>query len=725
MSKSKNEIGKVKPIPEPLRKMMAEAGFVFNVGDLFVNSSGHIYRVSKFEYHEKASEGYREKVYYQFAKDEDLTKWDNEQEDYLSNFLDELAEGKDFLLSKDYKLLKEQAIKIFNGEATDKDLIKNEYAEIGSNSETALIGRTTKDGLVAISNALQEKRDRAGIVAAFMRKEIDKKHSQLLALTKGLYAAVAVFQEQITKLMRVITTIELYLGIGEEMHQIKDGQPAPASEPITFRQMVLFIDEEVGAYEDGGLDWRNIERFDEWLVTDNNIDRVVPEQKCMVVMKPRRYEKDYGKDAGIWGAQMNALNLNMCYFLIRNGEKIYRIYTDKIGIGKRWLPLRSEFAEYQEKIREIQENDLNGKEWQKKEIREIEDKKYQYTNQTLLMQGLIDRTEVFHPLPLPEIKLMQLHQIEDSEKYIRFVYDDEMTLPSGRLSFFEWKEDLNSKIKHGTRILIAPSKDLHGYGEKKYYGQERLYRYYSNSYPSMPPPAVYMVEEYRYEVEKWLTLEQIEEYKTAGDFISYKPESKKKDTQSVHTGKDDKFGFPEYKEVKVDVYATKHYTRDLTIMYNPKDQVDYGSGGWGDFDPHERKNRLRFKIHLSDEWLFNYDQLDIEDVNFYLQSRVDRHKYLDTMPILKQLRKQRKEELKQENLFGKFIFDRNFKTFEANHGTKEGTKILNKRIHECLVWWKFKNELKRPITKDDTLALRMIEQRINSKNYDKLKTLSA
>lgn len=48
-------------------------------------------------------------------------------------------------------------------------------------------------------------------------------------------------------------------------------------------------------------------------------------------------------------------------------------------------------------------------------------------------------------------------------------------------------------------------------------------------------------------------------------------------------------------------------------------------------------------------------------------------------------------------------------------------KELDLRIREAIRWWKYKNKWKRPIDKNDTLALRMIERRILSNNYNTLK----
>ena len=46
---------------------------------------------------------------------------------------------------------------------------------------------------------------------------------------------------------------------------------------------------------------------------------------------------------------------------------------------------------------------------------------------------------------------------------------------------------------------------------------------------------------------------------------------------------------------------------------------------------------------------------------------------------------------------------------------------VRERVVRCVAWWKEKNMIKRPIDKDDVLAIRIIEKRVTSMNYAKLK----
>jgi hypothetical protein len=147
-------------------------------------------------------------------------------------------------------------------------------------------------------------------------------------------------------------------------------------------------------------------------------------------------------------------------------------------------------------------------------------------------------------------------------------------------------------------------------------------------------------------------------------------------------------------------------------MYNPGDTVH--NVGW-DYDPHERKKRIRYKIHAEDKFILNYDQLEMKDIEFYLSSRVDRPNYLDMMPVLEKVKTLLIAESKKEVDFANMIVGQVSQRIQLSQAE------IEKRVRETIQWWKYKNQIKRAITKDDTLALRMIIKRVCSVNYKTLK----
>ena len=96
------------------------------------------------------------------------------------------------------------------------------------------------------------------------------------------------------------------------------------------------------------------------------------------------------------------------------------------------------------------------------------------------------------------------------------------------------------------------------------------------------------------------------------------------------------------------------------------------------------------------------------DVDFYINDRTDRSNYLGFLPILKTIKKHLLEEQDQEDQFGLMLIGECQKK-----GLKPKEGLTYERIIQDLIdWWKFKNKWKRPISKNDELAMKMIERRL-------------
>ena len=171
-----------------------------------------------------------------------------------------------------------------------------------------------KEILLATKKSLEQKQQQIEI----FRRMMKIKEQELGYL-------VRCYQEKVGRIVKVLGVFHVYLGIDEKIEQIQMGENAPASDLIHFRQLVLYMDEEVGTCENDGIDFRTTHEFDEWLLLNKNYLRLVPESKCVVAIKPRRYDKDYGD----WrtNAQLNPYN-HQTFFLIRNGDNLYKIDSE-------------------------------------------------------------------------------------------------------------------------------------------------------------------------------------------------------------------------------------------------------------------------------------------------------------------------------------------------------------------------------------------------------------
>src|SRR5690606_29928828 len=142
--------------------------------------------------------------------------------------------------------------------------------------------------------------------------------------------AIAARVEGLSAMLRAaeeaIWTINLYLGKDERIVRLREGKPAAPETKIAIRQLVLYMDEECAiAAEHGGIDVRSIEAFDEWVAEPEHLRQVLPETRGVVALKVRRNARDYGDP---WmSSEMNRANQHT-YFLMRNGENLYRIDTE-------------------------------------------------------------------------------------------------------------------------------------------------------------------------------------------------------------------------------------------------------------------------------------------------------------------------------------------------------------------------------------------------------------
>jgi hypothetical protein len=228
----------------------------------------------------------------------------------------------------------------------------------------------------------------------------------------------------------------------EEIVQIADGKAASPDEPITVYQQKCYMDEEAGLTElDGyefaqGLDFKNMEEFDNWIKKRYN--RYLYKPKSIMAWQVRRTEKDYG-DA--WKNMANVYNFET-YFLLRNGDKVYRIFSD-VATPDTMFPTAK-------KTGEVFKEDKKWKHDGKK-IKEFYEK-YMYI--FVMLQGLIDRTPVFGTNFAGKIDF--INPLRFDKNYIQLVRDaePENLISDGRPAWNEYKGMNEDTIIAGSRVLV-------------------------------------------------------------------------------------------------------------------------------------------------------------------------------------------------------------------------------------------------------------------------------
>jgi len=275
--------------------------------------------------------------------------------------------------------------------------------------------------------------------------EILLKRAELDAMIRNLNQSMNVLQKEIEQKAKIVYVIETFLGIHEQVVQINKGLPVSEEEPLTLFQQRLYMDEEVGLwgeYEDKaqGLDFTQIEEFDKWIAKEYKRYLYAPKSVC--VFRVRRRDKEYGN---VWAnIYCNAENTRT-YFLFRNGENLYRIWSD-VSVGPRLFPTMHEYAGV------LKEYENWGEDRQREKLK---DKHESYLYGLIAIQGIIERTDLLGTSLRSTVNLFRPDGIPKDR--VRFIRDDEpeFWLGDGKPRWKEFAEKNRSTIMVGTRVVLA------------------------------------------------------------------------------------------------------------------------------------------------------------------------------------------------------------------------------------------------------------------------------
>jgi hypothetical protein len=341
-----------------------------------------------------------------------------------------------------------------------------------------------------LPNLFEEMKKSNTSVAKWMKAETLTYSSQLGTL-----------QETIGRIDSRIFNVSLYAGLGEGCELIKDGEPAPFHSKIHIMQRKLFMDEEcLLDYDAGGMEFKDICQFDEWLSRKSNFERIFGFERCLVAFQVRRDQKArYSNDSLSAFINFNLGKQDEFTFLyVRNGDRLYRVAAELefeemlfptgdvmfnepmmanlfCGKVKELMPVREyetlksdhEIAKGKSDLWEEKNPDehhfrnpnysecsnlyrmtsdyelVNDEHLYFDEINQyISNKIEQYNRIVLIIQGLLDRSEVLHPHPA-----IKLHKPDDFHQMVKLVYDAEHVLTCGEApDFEEYRQQCNLSI---------------------------------------------------------------------------------------------------------------------------------------------------------------------------------------------------------------------------------------------------------------------------------------
>jgi len=529
--------------------------------------------------------------------------------------------------------------------------------EVAENQNTALLvqtpdaiqARRIKKGVSLIRNeAIKFEKRMKGLQADILRlkKEQEAYLDAIIKQASGLQKLVKVAEE-------VIWTVSIYLGRGEEIVQIQEGEPAEPGEKIAVRQLVLFADEEMAIRPlEGGADFNDLQKLDEWLKVPANLQQVLPNVRGVVAFRPRRKSKDYFEGDNSMAAAMANAEINKknhkVYFLLRNGANLYRVTTD-VEVGEVLVPTPTEFdslfdkEEYEWGGRFGSERKSKGKTKVKPgtaefaKAMEMADELQRHYGRTLLfLQGIIDRTKIFAPL-IDEALRVNLLDRKSHESYIQYVYDAQNLLPTGKLPFWKWVQEVNKNVDVGHRIIGIFNDYDHGVHRRNNDGR-------------IHPRGAELPE-----------------------------------NLALHT----RFSIT-YKRTE------KVYIPNIWVESKTRP-------GWGHYGDYRLpKTKASCLIYRDDRFYLDFDNVEVEDMRFYLQSRVDRHNYITMFPLLETCLELKERELQEEAPFRKLLIALMMK---AQSVSAEEAELS---VDELIKWWKLKNRTHRALLSNDKKAAEMI-----------------
>lgn len=525
-------------------------------------------------------------------------------------------------------------------------------------AEVALTGQNaveTREKAVAaraeLARAQADLERREAEAKAELERQKQELEAQFAAKRAELEVKMAPLKKQLEQMSEILWTVDLYLGRDETLRLLRDGEPASADTPISLRQRVLVMAEEslvLMGRKASGMDAEDVPEFVNWLLEDDaHLDRVLPESKGVVVLIPTKVQSSSGN---IFEDEARNQANQRAYWVIRNGQKLYLLTTDPgLRVHDRVLPKRTEFTEVFERRLFGYSGETVGapvepgsEEWLAMEEQASALQRH-YMRMLLVLQGLIDRTPAWHPLPEGGVSFLNLS--DQDEGRIRLIQDgdDSLQLEDGRESFTDWQQRLNKQLRPGMRIVgNFSSQGWRDEGELDQNGRALLYGRHHRVHPgnaSHPPTGEPLL---------------LEDRRDGGFVARYER------TDEV------------WKEVEEPVPDKPGYVYVRQVPVVPE-------------------RRASCVIKSSDDWVIAYDLASVADLEYYLNSRENRSShFLSMVPVVQAALEAKRAEAEAESpfrdLLGRHLID-------LGAGPEDAPALVEDLVH----WWKLANAWARPL----------------------------
>lgn len=262
-----------------------------------------------------------------------------------------------------------------------------------------------------------------------------------------------------------LRSLRLYTGDGVTVHQVAEGESAPADEPLTIYQRKLFMAEEFAVWDDVErlFDYVHSSVFFEALGKNESLrQQLIPAQRGVVAMAVTRRDVQYdSKSLGdlMDNAERNRENKAL-FLLVRDGGNWYQVFSDEPSheLSERLFPTRNEMDEV---FRGYDGNEIGFEDLRfTHRTRAFDAKSLAYKRFLILACGLDHSKKLFGNF-YPEQEALTFISMDFQRKYMRFIADDDSDVMLGDNvgSVHELIRQNHGQLAAGCRVLVF-SRDL-------------------------------------------------------------------------------------------------------------------------------------------------------------------------------------------------------------------------------------------------------------------------
>ena len=453
---NKDVVNVSQSLPDKIRKEHIPAN-----GDIYLETSRGYEGIIRLSERTKTPNG----VY--FTRE----NWDFAKKEWVKCAFDTISENS-LKEGHYYKLclvpldeLLSETEKMFNGQTFKEDVEETDTTEL------VTMGSKLSDMLTQT----QMLEDRMETLETVLNARVNELQSLLEERMKPLKALVQTTKKQLRNIYRAISIIEVYQGENVEVLALCEGNRASEDTPVTIRQRILFMDEECAVLDETGqgLDYWTRDRFYDWIKKPSHRNIILPEERCVVVAKPRRYDKQYSSDF-YEQRRINEWNKHSFVFL-RNGENVYVVESDNLCIYGTAVPRKADYESIEKE----------AEHWKENAQEHLESLNYRCIHFAMVLQGINDRTDIFAPHK-------EINFIRNIGTQIIFDDEEGSLLGTDRLNFREWLKGQSRTIRRGSRVLF-----IRGFSGGKPMRWEYRGDAYNNYAPRIAAPetGLYTVEE--------------------------------------------------------------------------------------------------------------------------------------------------------------------------------------------------------------------------------------